>query len=721
MPNNHFSTTNLAATDVVLDTPTDNYCVLNALDKRSTITFAEGNLSVATSTSGNYGGFRATMGLPLTGKWYWECKTPTVGYVTGLGIADGSGAIDSIGNAPSKYTVISLGGWIATYNSGTPQYGVNVSPTSGTNWTQATNSSAGSVLMMAVDMDNGSMWWGLDGTWFANSSGTTANPATNAGPQRTGLDDGTTWFPYAVEGSGSASYDTSQLLFDFGQSGFAHTPPSGFKSLSTGNLPTPAIAKPSEHFSATTYTGNSTTNAITTGLEPDLLWIKNRGASSMYHQLFDDVRGLAAGALVSNNTDAEDSVTRIASLDSAGFTTSSTNYDYTNGTGNTYVAWSWKGGTALTQSGTHTYELQLEVTDSGGDGWDDWGSYTTPRLQVWEGATSLGYASHIYDGNSDPQYYTIKTNNKDAIKIVWDYDSSNTGTLNQQGATLTNGSTVIQTAYTTSDTLYDGEVWITQSTSTNESTVGTLATGTPASYPSSNYNAAAGFSIAKWTGDDTGSGSGQTVNHNLGVAPEMIIAKNRTSTASGNGDWMVYHKDVTSGFYIRLNTNGSETVQYTNTMQSITSVKVDFYSDTGAMNYLNYGGGMGYAAEDYIAYMFASVEGYSKVGSYTGNNSTDGPFVYCGFRPRWICVKSSDGTGPWVIIDTARDPYNDTDATLAADTSTAESSYAATSDFDILSNGFKLRHSVTYGYANNADTYIFYSVAESPLKTANAR
>ena len=130
---------------------------------------------------------------------------------------------------------------------------------------------------------------------------------------------------------------------------------------------------------------------------------------------------------------------------------------------------------------------------------------------------------------------------------------------------------------------------------------------------------------------------------------------------------------------------------------------------------------MGYAAEDYIAYMFASVEGYSKVGSYEGNNSTDGPFVYCGFRPRWICVKRIDGLGPWVIIDTARDPYNDTDATLAADTSTAESSYAATSDFDILSNGFKLRHSVTYGYANNADTYIFYSVAESPLKTANAR
>jgi hypothetical protein len=211
--------------------------------------------------------------------------------------------------------------------------------------------------------------------------------------------------------------------------------------------------------------------------------------------------------------------------------------------------------------------------------------------------------------------------------------------------------------------------------------------------------------------------STQTINHGLGVAPEMIIAKERDS-GSGTGDWAVWHKDLSSGTYLVLNDSAGEASWTDALFSNIGTTSVDFGNDPdGSGIYLN-GGDI---PNNYIAYFFASVEGYSKVGSYEGNNSTDGPLVYCGFKPRWICVKRIDGIGSWIIVDTARDPYNDTDATLAADTSNAESSYAATSDFDILSNGFKLRHSMTYGYANQADTYIFYAVAESPLKYASAR
>jgi len=101
------------------------------------------------------------------------------------------------------------------------------------------------------------------------------------------------------------------------------------------------INKPSEYFNTKLYTGNGTTNAITgVGFQPDLLWIKAR-SSAYNHNLYDAVRGLSAGAIISNTTDAEDSVQRIATLDADGFTTSSTNYTYTNASGTTYVAWNW--------------------------------------------------------------------------------------------------------------------------------------------------------------------------------------------------------------------------------------------------------------------------------------------------------------------------------------------------------------------------------------------
>ena len=126
-------------------------------------------------------------------------------------------------------------------------------------------------------------------------------------------------------------------------------------------------------------------------------------------------------------------------------------------------------------------------------------------------------------------------------------------------------------------------------------------------------------------------------------------------------------------------------------------------------------------SKDFVFYGFAGVEGYSKFGTYEGNNSANGPFIYCGFRPSWIMTKRIDGTSSWAIIDTARDPHNDTDKTLASELSLAESSFNANADFDILSNGFKIRHNTSYGYSNAADTHIFAAFAESPFRYANAR
>ena len=221
-------------------------------------------------------------------------------------------------------------------------------------------------------------------------------------------------------------------------------------------------------------------------------------------------------------------------------------------------------------------------------------------------------------------------------------------------------------------------------------------------------NTTSGFSIVTYTGNGT---SGATVGHGLGVAPQMLIVKNRDVGSGGDANWQVYHESIGNTQYLILNLtdNASSTGgvgRWNNTTPSST---VFTLGDTGSVN--NTG-------EDYVAYCFAGVEGYSKFGSYTGNGSADGPFVYTGFRPAWIMYKkSTDGAENWEIFDTARDTFNDMDDGLKANTSDAE---ADLSDFDVLSNGFKVRTSASR-MNTSGPTYIFIAFAENPFKYANAR
>jgi hypothetical protein len=120
----------------------------------------------------------------------------------------------------------------------------------------------------------------------------------------------------------------------------------------------------------------------------------------------------------------------------------------------------------------------------------------------------------------------------------------------------------------------------------------------------------------------------------------------------------------------------------------------------------------------YVAYCFAAVPGYSAFGSYTGNGSNDGPFVYTGFRPRWILLKRTDSTSGWHLYDTARDTYNAATKRLQPNLSNAENT--ANGIIDILSNGWKFRNTNTDWDALGG-TYIYAAFAESPFQFANAR
>jgi len=217
-------------------------------------------------------------------------------------------------------------------------------------------------------------------------------------------------------------------------------------------------------------------------------------------------------------------------------------------------------------------------------------------------------------------------------------------------------------------------------------------------------NAAAGFSIVSWTG----TGANATVGHGLASAPELIIAKNRDRAV----DWVVQETAVYGATrYLRLNTTNASSItsiiwNNTNPTSSVFSI--------GTYEYINAN------TEDIIAYCFHSVESYSKVGSYTGNGSTDGTFVHCGFRPAYVMVKRTDASGNgWAIKDDARFPSNVMNGYLFAESSGAEGT-ASSLDMDFTSNGFKWRGTSSDGNASGG-TYIFLAFAENPFKFSNAR
>jgi hypothetical protein len=233
-------------------------------------------------------------------------------------------------------------------------------------------------------------------------------------------------------------------------------------------------------------------------------------------------------------------------------------------------------------------------------------------------------------------------------------------------------------------------------------------------------NATAGISMFRYTGPNTGndsannSGNFWSLGHGLGVKPEMVILKG----LDGAHGWYVWHKGYdgtsVSNKYLLLNyiadnpgvTTASNNILWGNTEFSSTLIEI------GGWDVVNRN------AQTYMVYCFASIQGYSKIGTYVGNGSTDGAFVYTGFQPAWIMTKSDNVStdDSWVIYDNQMNPNNDG----AATNQFAEGAYADNANdygFDILSNGFKIR-ATTENLNGSTKNYYYIAFAHHPFVTS---
>jgi hypothetical protein len=302
------------------------YATWNPLNKKSTMTLSNGNLTASCAIDGSAHMVGGTIGVS-SGKWYWEYDAVrgTGGGWEPVVYTDPLSPITTTAPSNTAYA------WTVNGNNGNLRNNNTDVVVDYFN-----NISNGDRISCALDMDNGKVWFAKNGIW-----GNGGNPASNDSTGGTGLTG--TWYPSVLIGSDSGA---ASATANFGQKPFKFPPPAGFQPLTLANTPRPTIVRPDQFVGVTTYTGDgSSERRISVGFKPDFVWIKGRTAADpndIYHMLFDSVRGVQ-NRLNSNTTNSEfTESTTLSSFNPDGFTTGGN--VQTNGTSKTYVAWAWKAG-----------------------------------------------------------------------------------------------------------------------------------------------------------------------------------------------------------------------------------------------------------------------------------------------------------------------------------------------------------------------------------------
>ncbi len=670
--------------DSLIDTPTNytadsgnnggNYCTLNSLDSSLGSNLTNGNLDAAGSSSWSAAHVRGTIGV-TSGKWFWEVtRTGGSGGNAFIGFGNKAYSLtESFGSTPAN-------SWLFNFGNGTEVLQPNGA---GTGYFSGSGMGVGDTVGIALDMDNQTAVFYKNGTAGASISLSSTKTAST--------DNVTELFP--IVGVYSAN-----VSFNAGQRPFSQTVPTGYSSICTTNLPEPTISDPSTAFDALTYTGSSSPQTVS-GLSfaSDLIWIKSRSHTA-WHILQDSIRGFGK-TLFSNDSNAEvgNANDLISNVSATGF---SVNTNYNSGTdtsttttsgSNNYIAWAFDAGN------TRSYVAEVSGSFNAGSGAD----------KIFDGlittqANGAGAASSTFTWtlaspitvNTSLEVYLIDGKSKFTVNGGTQSSALNNSSWQDLGFTgslsslQVQGDTGVNCAPRLAAIRIDGTI-ITDPCLNTSGSINAIVKANPST----------GFSIVTYTGSANG-----TVGHGLNAAPEFILTKSRTV----NKVWIAYHKDLGINKYLILNSTAAAGTS-SNVWGSSAPTSSVFSLENSSTG--------GNTDGDLVAYCISPVSGYSAVGSYSGTGSQK--FIYTGFKPAFILLKSTNNTGSWHILDNSRDAFNGANNTLSPNLSNAESS--GHPDVDFVSNGFTLQADST-GYSNYSGfEYVYIAIAEHPLKHSRAR
>ena len=341
---------------------------------------------------------------------------------------------------------------------------------------------------------------------------------------------------------------------------------------------------------------------------------------------------------------------------------------------------------------------------------DDPSAYFQTKIYTGDGNNNRAITN---DGNSDlqPDFIWLKDRNvgfghrlTDSTRGITKNLASETSgaestSTTQYASWNTDGFTLIYGGQQVPN--FNGHTYVAWQWKANGGTTASNSDGSITSTVQANQDA--GFSIVTYTG----TGSAGTIGHGLGVVPSVMMIKNREYAAS----WVVYHKDIHADaeeYGLRLNnTNARESNSGFWNNTAPTSSVFTIGGNAGVNN--------GDNTDTLVAYCFAEKQGYSKFGKYVGNGNANGAFIYTGFKPAFVLVKSSSATHNWHILDNKRDPENVVDKYLNADNTATEATFTFG---DFVSNGFKWRSSSGTSFNESGTSYIYMAFAENPFTTS---